>query len=238
MSGSDRIEATKTAFEILDEVDASDGATAAELIEVTGLSRGGVYKHLRTLVEVDALVNRDGEYALGPKFTEYGPGTDDTHFVLEQTEKVDELARSLDAPTNLWINDDSQGCRCVYTTRTEDRAGYPRTRGDTETLTQSPAGKVILAHFSKERRDELIGDAHEGLPAQLEELRERQLLDEPLTFAPDWVSIATPVLDPSDQPVAAIEIVIPAERATGIDVKNNISGLLTETANRMRVAML
>jgi|GEM_PF-3315927 len=238
MSGSDRIEATKTAFEIIDMIDESQGATAAELIEATGLSRGGVYKHLRTLVEVDALANRDGEYVLGPRFTEYGLGTSDAHAILDQTEKVDELARSLDAPTNLWVNDGDHECRCVYTTRTDDRAGYPRTRGDTEPLTQTPAGKVILAHLPKENRDELIGGDYEGLPAQLEELRERQLLDEPLSFAPEWVSIATPVLDPSDQPVGAIEIVIPAERATGIDVKNNISGLLTETANRMRVEML
>jgi len=238
MSGSDRIEATRTSFEILDVVAESQGATAAELIEATGLSRGGVYKHLRTLVEVDALANHDGEYELGPKFTEYGLEASDTHAVLDQTEKVDELARSLDAPANLWVNDDDRECRCVYITRTNDRTGYPRTRGDTETLTQSPAGKVILAHLSQGRRDELIGDAHGGLSDQLDELRERQLLDEPLPFASEWVSIATPVLDPSDQPVAAIEIVIPAERARGIDVKNNISGLLTETANRMRVAML
>jgi DNA-binding IclR family transcriptional regulator len=238
MSGSDRIEATKTAFEILDVIAESRGATAAELIEATGLSRGGVYKHLRTLVEVDALANSDGKYELGPKFTEYGLGAGDTHVVLDQTEKVDELARSLDAPANLWANDDSQECRCVYITDTDDRTGYPRTRGDTEALTQSPAGKVILAHLSQGHRDDLIEDTHERLPAQLDELRERQLLDEPLPFAPEWVSIATPVLDPSDQPVGAIEIVIPVERARGIDVKNNISGLLTETANRMRVAML
>jgi len=236
MAGSDRIAATETAFEILDVVHDADGATAAELIEATGLSRGGVYKHLRTLVDVEALDNRNGVYVLGPKFTEYGTGETESHPMLEQTDKIDELAQSLDAPTNLWVRDED-GCRCVYTTHA-DREGYPRNRGDSEALVKSPPGKVILARMPSEQRIDLIGTHNDDLLAQLEELRERQLLEEPLVFAREWVSIATPVLDPSDEPVAAIEIVIPTERASGIDVKNNITGLLTETANKMRVEML
>lgn len=237
MTRSDRIEATRTAFDILDVIHDSQGATAAELIEATDLSRGGVYKHLRTLVEVDALANRDGVYVLGPKFTEYGLGTADSHSVADQTEKVDKLARTLDAPANLWTND-GDGCHCVYTALAEDRSEYPRSRGDSEPLAESPPGKVILAHLPSGRRTELIGTHDDELMAQVEELRERQLLEEGLSSAPAWVSIATPVLDPSDEPVAALEIVIPDERASGIDVKNNISGLLMETANRMRVEML
>lgn len=237
MSQDDRIAATKTSFEILDAVHESQGATAAELIEATGLSRGGVYKHLRTLVEVDALVNRDGVYALGPKLTEYGMGTAETHPVLEQTGKVDELARSIDMPANLWISD-GDSCRCVYTAGAVDRDGYPRSRGDSELLVESPPGKVILARLPSARRAELVETHDAELTAQLETLRERQLLDAPLPSAPDWVSIATPVLDPSDEPVAALEIVVPSDRASGIDIKNNVTGLLTETANRIRVEML
>ena len=237
MAQRDRIAATETAFEILDEVHERGGASAADLIEATGLSRGGVYKHLRTLVAVDALVNHDGVYELGPKFTEYGLGATDSHAVLDQTEKIDELARTLDAPANLWVGD-GDDCRCVYTTNADRRDGYPRERGDTERLSESPPGKAILARLPTERRSELIGTHNEDLMVQLETLRERQLLEEELLSAPDWISIATPVVDPSDEPVAAIEIVIPAERASGIDVKNNIRGLLTETANQMRVEML
>lgn len=237
MSAGDRIAATKTSFEILDVIYERQGASAAELIDATGLSRGGVYKHLRTLVDVDALVNRDGVYALGPKFTRYGLGTTDSPTVAEQTGKVDELARSLDAPANLWIHDDDR-CHCIYTTLATSRDGYPRRRGDSEPLVESPPGKVILAYVSTGSDAGPAEPENRELSKQLETLRERRLLEEPLSFAPEWVSIATPVLDPSDHPVAAIEIVIPSERATGIDVKNNISGLLTETANRIRVEML
>lgn len=237
MSRENRITATETAFRILDEVNTSQGASAEELTEATGLSRAGVYKHLRTLVAVDALVNRDGVYFLGPKFTEYQPDVPDSEFVPEQTEKIDAVARSLDAPANLWINEGST-CHCVYTVLSAEREGYPRRRGDRELLTESPPGKAILSHLSQERCDELIETGEQPLLDQLEELRERQILEEKLPDSPEWVSIATPVLDPSDHPVAAIEVVIPAERAAGIDVKNNILGLLTETANKMRVEML
>ncbi|GAA0683021.1 IclR family transcriptional regulator [Natronoarchaeum mannanilyticum] len=237
MSRKNRITATETAFDILDAVNDAQGATAAELVEEVDLSRAGVYKHLRTLVAVDALINRDGIYVLGPKLTEYGLDTADSGFVPEQTEKIDQVAQSLDAPANLWINDDNT-CHCVYTVLSEDRERYPRHRGEQELLTASPPGKAILAHLPRERRNELINTEGQPLLDQLEELRERKLLEEQLSDASEWVSIATPVLDPSDHPVAAIEIIIPSERAAGIDVKNNILGLLTETANKMRVEML
>lgn len=237
MSHGDRITATKTSFEILDIIHESQGATAAELIEETGRSRGGIYKHLRTLVEIDALMNRDGVYVLGPKFVEYGLEVTDTHSVLYQTEKVDKLSRTLDAPMNLWITDNNC-CHCVYTKFPDDRDNYPRGQGDSERLVETPPGKSILAHLPSEQQTDLIGTQDSELLTQLRILQERQLLEESLSFAPDWVSIATPVLNPSEKPVAAIEVVIPVERANGIDVKNNISGLLTETANRMRVEML
>lgn len=232
-----RITATKTAFEILDVIHESQGASAAELIEATNLSRGGVYKHLRTLIEVSALVNRDGIYMLGPKFTEYGLETVDSYFMLEQTDKIDKLAQSLNASTNLWIHND-YSCHCVYTALATDHDGYPRCRGDSELLVESPPGKVILVHLPTERQPDLTERQKQELSVQLGELRERQLLEETLSFAPEWVSISTPILDPSDQPVAAIEIIIPSERATGIDVEHNITGLLTETANKIRVEML
>ncbi|MFB6140559.1 MAG: IclR family transcriptional regulator [Halosimplex sp.] len=237
MEGENRIAATETAFGILDVVHERQGATAGEITDATGLSRAGVYKHLRTLVAVDALDNRDGVYVLGPKFTEYGLGNSESRFVLDQTDKIDQLSRSLDAPIDLWIAEDSD-CRCVYTTGSDGRDDYPRRRGDSELLTESPPGKAILAHLPADRRDELIDGRDPSLPGQLDGLRERQFLEEPLADAPEWVAIATPVLDPDDRPVAAIEIVIPAERATGIDVKNNIRGLLTETAHTIRVEML
>ncbi|WP_246999763.1 helix-turn-helix domain-containing protein [Halosolutus gelatinilyticus] len=236
MSREDRISATQTAFEILDVIYERRGATAADLIEATGRSRSGVYKHLRTLVAVDALVNRDGEYVLGPKFTEYGLEATDSNSVLYQTDKIDELAQSYDAPTNLWLNETDR-CHCVHTSLGEGRE-YPRSRGDSERLVESPPGKAILAHLPSARQTAHIGGEDAELTAQLETVQEGKLLEEPLPFAPEWVSIATPVLDPSDRPVAAIEVVVPIDRANGIDIKNNISGLLTETANRMRVEML
>ncbi|GAA0727960.1 DNA-binding IclR family transcriptional regulator [Halorubrum trapanicum] len=236
MSESDRIEATRTSFDILDTIHELKGASAAELIAATGLSRGGVYKHLRTLMDVDAVENQNGTYVIGPKFNEYGLSVTGSRPVLSQRDKVDKLSRSLNAPTNLWFYS-TPDCHCLYTTVGDEQDQYPRQRGDTESLVESPAGKAILAHLPSDRRDSIV-DGDETIAAQIETIRERSLLEEPLSFAPEWVSIATAVRDPEDEPIASLEVVIPAERARGIDVKNNISGLLTETANRMRVEML
>ncbi|MBC9987984.1 IclR family transcriptional regulator [Haloferax sp. AS1] len=236
MSQENRIRATEMSFRILDEVHRRHGATAEELTEATGLSRAGVYKHLRTLVRLDALTNRDGVYELGPKLTQYRLQSNDAQFVVDQTDRIETLAQSLDAPITLWVHEDER-CNCTYVSQSEGREGFPRQRGDSESLTESPPGKAVLAHLPTEQREELIGP-DESLPEQLEQLRERQLLEERLSEAPKWVSISTPVLNPSDEPVAAIEVVIPNDRASSIDVKNNIRGLLTEAANQIRVGML
>ena len=231
MTDGDRIAATKTAFELLDVVYESGGASAAELMDATGLSRGGVYKHLRTLVEVGALANRDGVYELGPTVAEYGVAASASHAVLDQTDAVDRLARRIDAPANLWVSDGEE-CHCRYTANA-DRAASPRAVGDSERLVESPPGKVMLARLPTRRRTELVGTHNETLLSQLETARERQFLEERLLSAPDWVSIAAPVLAPGDDAPAAIETVVPSERADRIDV-TTIGESLVETAAEMQ----
>lgn len=237
MANRDRIAATETAFAILDAVHRSEGASAADIAERVGLSRGGVYKHLRTLLDVGAVVNHDGVYEIGPKLAAYDSAPSDVSVVADQTAKVDELSRSLDAPANLWVvNGDD--CDCIHTSLPNERADYPRTEGTRCALADSVPGKAILAHLPEARRAALLDGVGDRVTEQLAAIREREILEEAVAGVPDWRSIATPVLDPNDDPVAAIEVVIPNERAGGLDVKNNIEGLLTETANQIRLELL
>lgn len=237
MMESDRITATATAFEILDVVHRTGGASAMTIAERVDLSRGGVYKHVRTLLDVGALVNHDGTYRIGPKFDEYATSTSAASVVADQTTKVDQLSQSLDAPANLWVAN-GDDCDCIHTSLPTERENYPRRTGTRHALTDCIPGKAILAHLPEARQDVLIEGGDESIREQLAAIRERELLEESIDGAPDWIAIATPVLDPSDHPIAAIEVVIPEERAGGVDVKNNIEGLMTETASQIRVELL
>lgn len=54
-----------------------------------------------SLVDVGSVENQNATYVLGPQFRNYGLAATGSRSVLDQRDTVDELARSLDAPTNL-----------------------------------------------------------------------------------------------------------------------------------------
>ena len=241
MDDGNRIKATETAFEILDVLYESGGATAAETATALEMSRAGVYKHLRTLLAVGAVSNQSGLYTLGPKFEKYGRKTKQNKFVYEHRSMIDDLSMSLDAPTNLWVGNGDSAV-CLYTTLPNRGRDNPRRQSQQSLLIETTPGKTILSFCDHEQREILLGSVSNGMAkeiaSQLQEIQERKLLIESLQPDADWVSIATPVLDSSNQPIGALEVVIPSERAKGLDVEVNIAGLIRDTANRIEVEMV
>lgn len=109
-------------------------------------------------------------------------------------------------------------------------------------MVDSTPGKTILAYLDrKEHIDQL--DQYDGpdntdsIREQLQAVRERDLLIESLAPRVDWFSIASPITDVSGDPHGALEVVIPSERARGINVEVNIAGLLLDTANKLEIAV-
>lgn len=243
MANRDQIKSTKTAFELLDVIAEIGGATAADITARLDISRTSVYKHLRTLVSLDAVENEDGTFVLGPKIIEYAEQnrTDASPFV-QNTAKIDTLAVSLDAPVNLWLPD-GEHCVCRYTTLPNEGRENPRDEEECVLLVDSVPGKTILAQISPEERESMLEEHSDGrdmgeIQSQLQVVRERRILIESLAPEDHWYSIATPVTTLSRDPRGALEVVIPSERAKGIDVEVNIAGLLLDTANNLEAEAL
>lgn len=241
MAAENRIVATETAFEILDHIHETGGASASDLATAVDISRANVYKHLRTLLKVDAITNHDGIYRLGPKFVTYGQSVRHEIIVEQHRRKIDNVATSLGAPANLWKVIDRK-CISIYTTVPDSDWTNPCSQGERSRLIENAPGKVILACYPTQIQREIL-EQNPEIPTDdtLEELREIQsenLWTEPLKPRSNWVSIATPIRSPSDEPKGAIEIVVPVKRAEGIDLDINIAGLLTETASKIEVEMM
>ncbi len=235
-----KIKATEVSFAILDYIERTSGATAEELAEQCGISRQGIYKHLRTLMDINAVRNENGVYLLGPKLAEYEvrPDGPDAFYKRYQVE-IDGLADSLDASVNCWSKE-GRRCVCKYQSVPNAERENPREIEESAVLVETIPGRTILAEYPDQNREAFI-NAEAATPDQVEirrQLRkasERNLLTETLEGRADWVSIASSFCDDSGEPVGAIEVVMPSERARGLDIEVNIVGSLLDTVKNIEI---
>lgn len=235
-----KIKATEVSFAMLDHIERTGGATAEELADKCDISRQGAYKHLRTLADIDAVSNENGVFVLGPKLAQYEvqPEGPDEFYNKYQVE-IDGLADSLNAPVNCWSKE-GRRCICQYQSFPDEDRGNPREIEENAVLTDNIPGRTILAEYGNQRRETFLeAEAPESdqseLRQQLRKARERNVLTETLEGRPDWVSIASSFSDSTGAPVGAIEVVMPSERARGLDIEVNIVGSLLDTVKKIEI---
>lgn len=240
MVNQKKIKATKTSFAILDYIKKSGGATAREVADNCDISRESAYKHLRTLIDVNAVKNEDGTFVLGPKIPNYQLNTEasNQHY-KHHMDKLENLAISLDTSVNFWSKEDHK-CVCLYRARPSSEHDNPRELKENLFLTDTIPGRTILAEYSYENREILFesksfGTKPENINAQIQKAQERGILIESIVTTSGWVSVASAFSTPSGSPVGSIEVVLPSERARGIDLEVNIAGSLLDTINRIEV---
>jgi DNA-binding IclR family transcriptional regulator len=237
---SDRIKATETAFDILDYIHDSEGATARAIAEETTLSRQGVYKHLRALEAADAVQNQNGTFVLGAKLAEYGLTVRDRNTIYARYRSdIDDLAVSLDAPVNYWSLEERE-CLCLYTSLPAEGRENPRNQGDSEPLVDNTPGNTILAEYDSDERSAIVKEYAEALDleeirSQIQTVEERGLLIQALANEPDWVSISTAICRPSGEPEGAVEVVMPHQRARGIDIEVHVAGSLLDAVDKIEL---
>jgi DNA-binding IclR family transcriptional regulator len=242
MVSDNRIKAAETSFEILDIISESGGATAIEIADRLGLSRGGVYKHIRTLQHVGAIENEGGTYVIGHRIAYFAgksapgqlSGDTDTPFGRNQLDPVVDLSMSIDSPVNTWTLEGTT-CRCVHTCLPDVGRENPRAEGDEWEITSAVPGRAILATLDDERRRRTVGTLDDDVDEKLGKARRRGVLIEPLETVEGWQSVSAPIMDENDTAVGAIEAVLPSERAQGIDLEVNIVGQVLDTARRLHL---
>ncbi|WP_254544765.1 IclR family transcriptional regulator [Halomarina pelagica] len=161
---SRQVKSVRTAFELINRLQALGGATPAQLTEELDLSKSSVHNYLATLEMEGYLVNDGGTYRLGLRFLTHGTAaknmTGIKRSVVGTVQAVaDELAQS-----TWWVTEElGRGYFIENATPEGATTTYGRV-GKRSYLHTHALGKAILAGASDEYV-ERVAD-HHGLPGQ------------------------------------------------------------------------
>lgn len=219
------IDALDTTCELLEELQARNGAGVTELASSLDTTKSTVHHHLATLSSHGLVQKREGEYHLGLRFLTYGGTARERDATFEYAKAdVDSLARKSGETARLVVKDGRYGQTTHY--RAGKHASEPTTRlGEREPLHSSATGKALLAALpERDVEDVLEADLHRVTPntttdptelrAELEAIRNRMIAFDDEERRDGIRGVASPFIKPGDtnDVLGAVGISGPVER--------------------------
>lgn len=247
-SGTNRIQAVGTTFQILHALQNRGWTGVSELAEDMDIPKSTVHVYLLSLHDEGYLRRKDGKYRLSLRFLELG-GNIRQDFPIYQTARqyMDELSSETGEVANLGVEEDGKRV-LMYTTQPPTGIFDNAPAGEHKPLHWTALGKALLAQLPDSRIIE-IADEH-GLPAATEKTITDvdELLDEiesvrqqgyAIEDEEQWErikAIAVPIEHVSDPPLpAAVSIAGPKFR---IDDGDRLDELLNELKNTVNIIEL
>ncbi len=223
------------------------GVTLAELGRRTGLPKGTLHRLVSDLVDARLLDRADGRYRLSGQVFQLGMRASVERGLLEvATPFMEDLYERTHETVHLGTPDDD-GVLYIAKIGGHRQAVAPSRVGGRMPLHCTAIGKALLAFAPPERVSRVLSGRLERrtphtvtapglLRRQLERVRETGIAFEREESAVGIVCVAAPVLDPDDQPVAALSVTGPATRfrpeAAGPAVRAAASGVASVLARR------
>lgn len=160
------IGAVENTFEILEAIQALDGARNIDIAEYTGMSKASVHKHLNTHQEAGFITEEDGVYQLGFRFLDIG------EWVRERIQgkayiqtALDKLVEETNEIAHFMMEEHGQAA-IVYRRQGREGVNTQSRSGKRLPMNQNAAGKAMLAHRSDSFVEAVI-ERH-GLPKSTE----------------------------------------------------------------------
>lgn len=241
-----RVTTVQRMFEILEQLRAVDGASAAEISTSLGLARSTVHDHLTTLRERGYVVNDAGTYQIGLKFLDLG------QYAKSQYE-IDTVAQpALEALAEntgelVWFGVEDHG-RIVKLSEAigESAVSVDDWIGERRPMHAYSVGKAVLANFPEDRVDEII-DQH-GLPQFTEKtITDRDALFEAFESIRDTGvafndeeykrgvrAIGTPIIHDGES-LGGLSLSGPANRLSGPYFEDELPELLKTARNEIEL---
>lgn len=249
--GSDKqpgtVQAAYTMFDIIEAIKASGGMTITQLSDELGYAKSTVHRHLKTLEEIDYVVEDTEGYHLGLRFLDLGQHARRRHrgYALAR-EKVEELAEETEERVQFIVKEHGDA---VYLHRACGKYAVHTDPGigSRIPLHATATGKAILASLDEdELRDILdritltsITEAtitdRDQLFEELETIRERGYSYNYQENLEGLNAIAVPVVDPNLGVIGAIGVSGPTNRLTGNWFEEELPNLLLGTVNELEL---
>lgn len=243
------VKSLETAFRIINELEALDGAGVTEVAEEIGLAKSTVHDHLTTLKSNGFLVKDGGIYRVSLRFLDHGGQARDRLEVYQTAKpEIKKLADQTGELVNLVVEENGFGVYVDYA-KGEDAVNLDTYLGKHEPLHSTAFGKAILANVPMSRVNEIV--EHHGLPGETDRtITSREALDERLEtvrengFALDTEErleglscVAAPIKTGDGGVAGAISVSGPAGRLQGSKLTNELANEVMRTANIIEINM-
>jgi DNA-binding IclR family transcriptional regulator len=243
------VKAIRVSMDVVQRLRKLDGATTMEIAEELDLPQSTAYDHLRTLEELELVVNEDGTYKVGTKFLDFGGYARQEKKIFEVGKpKLQEVAQETGENANLMIEEHGRGV-FLFTAEGENAVELDTHHGYRVHLQTTALGKAMMAHMDESRVSDII-ERH-GMPAitdntitdeeelfeQFEEIRERGYAVDFAERVRRMRCVAAPILDDDDDPLGAVSVSGPKTRMQGERFDDEIPKKVIRTANVIEVNM-
>jgi len=167
-------------MEIIEELQASNGASVIELQNRLDLSKSGIYNHLNTLQEYDLIVKQDDQYKLSLMFTLFGEYTREQDKLYSVgREAIEELSAELGHTVHLVTEENLHRIE-ISTVMGEMSIGSQFSSVyDRLNFHSTASGKAILAYTDEETRESIL-NKHDLFERTPNTITERSTLEEEL----------------------------------------------------------
>ncbi|WP_135663336.1 IclR family transcriptional regulator [Halorhabdus rudnickae] len=227
------VEAVHTSLDVLEVVVDLGGAGVSEIARRLDRSKGGIYKHVRTLTDRGYLVEDGTTYRPGLRYWTIGTDVQDRLCPEGARSVVDDLAASIGHTVVLVIYERPTAA-VMYSQAPTGNAVQPVAEGDSLPMYATAAGKAILAYLPEDEREAILdGDlpAHtdatltdpKTITRALEDVREQRLARDHGEFLPDVEAIAAPIVDSAGYPRGAIAVTSGPEKLLEGDLEADAS---------------
>ncbi len=241
------IQSVEITLEIIDYLHESDSARVTEIADELDRTKGTMHCHLATLLESEHVVKNGEEYQLSLRYLQLSEGVKNRLGIYDVVvDEVDELASECNELVQFATEEHG---RAVYLYKKGGKQAVQTASaiGNREHLHCISLGKAILAHYPRERVEEIV-DRH-GLPGhteqtittrnelydQLETIRERGYAYDDEEKIKGLRCVAAPVLGNDDEVLGAISISGPSRRMTGDRYHETLPDKVTRSANVIEI---
>jgi DNA-binding IclR family transcriptional regulator len=155
--------AVERSASVLDALTELGPAGVTEVANHTGMAKSTVHVHLATLVHTGLVVKEGSTYDLGLQLLDYGTQARERRGIFQHARpEVDKIAAETGEICNLMVEEGNRGVY-LYSATGEEAVNIDVYAGREAYLHSTALGKAILAHYSRERVDEILDET--GMPA-------------------------------------------------------------------------
>jgi IclR family acetate operon transcriptional repressor len=242
-TGSRQIKSVRQAFDIVEYLDETGGATLSETAESLDMPVSTAHVHLSTLVETGFVVKQSGEYRCGLGFLQVGGRLrDETALYQAAKPELDDLREKTGEHANVAVEENGYSVQ-LYKSRSPTSVDDQAPLGDHFRIHSTATGKAILAEMPSDDIDRILADQElasvtestitdsDRLRDELDEIRERGYSINREEHFEGVCAVGTAVVSELDDAIGAISVSGPISRMDPDRIETEIGPELLNKKN-------